>query len=61
MRTHAAALVAAVAALVLLVANEWVEVPALSIVLAGFALLAAIHRTGLALADERSRVARGRA
>ncbi|MDA0162114.1 EAL domain-containing protein [Solirubrobacter ginsenosidimutans] len=50
-RTHAAALVAAIAALVLLVANEWVEVPALSTVLAGFALLAAIHRTGLALAD----------
>jgi EAL domain-containing protein (putative c-di-GMP-specific phosphodiesterase class I) len=50
-RTHVAALVAAVAALALLVANEWIDVPAVSIVMAGFALLLAIHRTGLALAQ----------
>jgi EAL domain-containing protein (putative c-di-GMP-specific phosphodiesterase class I) len=49
-RTHATALTAGVAALVLLVANEWIEVPALSVVLAGFALLGAIHRSALALA-----------
>jgi EAL domain-containing protein (putative c-di-GMP-specific phosphodiesterase class I) len=51
LRTHAAALAAAVAALALLVANEWVDVPAMSVVMAGVALLLAIHRTGLALAE----------
>jgi EAL domain-containing protein (putative c-di-GMP-specific phosphodiesterase class I) len=49
-RTHAAALAAAVASLALLVANEWVTVPAFSVILAGFALLSAIHRSALALA-----------
>jgi EAL domain-containing protein (putative c-di-GMP-specific phosphodiesterase class I) len=49
-RTHAAALAAGVAALGLLVANEWIEVPAFSVILAGFALLGAIHRSALALA-----------
>nr|WP_157592709.1 EAL domain-containing protein [Solirubrobacter soli] len=49
-RTHAAALTAGVAALALLVANEWIEVPAFSVILAGFALLGAIHRSALALA-----------
>jgi EAL domain-containing protein (putative c-di-GMP-specific phosphodiesterase class I) len=58
-RTHAAALVAGVAALALLVANEWIDVPAFSAVLAGFALLGAIHRSALALAASvrESRVA----
>ncbi len=49
-RTHAAALTAGVAALALLVANEWLDVPAYSVILAGFALLGAIHRSALALA-----------
>ena len=49
-RTHAAALTAGVAALALLVANEWLDVPAFSVLLAGFALLGAIHRSALALA-----------
>jgi hypothetical protein len=49
-RTHAAALTAGVAALGLLVANAWADLPAFSVVLAGFALLSAIHRSALALA-----------
>jgi EAL domain-containing protein (putative c-di-GMP-specific phosphodiesterase class I) len=50
LRTHAAALVAALAAIVLLVVNEWAAVPGTSVVLAALALLVAVHRTGLALA-----------
>jgi EAL domain-containing protein (putative c-di-GMP-specific phosphodiesterase class I) len=49
-RTHAAALAAAVASVALLVGNEWLEIPAFSVVLAGLALLGAIHRSALALA-----------
>jgi EAL domain-containing protein (putative c-di-GMP-specific phosphodiesterase class I) len=49
-RTHAAALVAALSAVVLLVVNEWVAVPAVSVVLAARVLLVAVHRTGLAVA-----------
>jgi EAL domain-containing protein (putative c-di-GMP-specific phosphodiesterase class I) len=48
-RTHAAALTAAVGALGLLIANAWTEVPAFSVILAGFALLSAIHRSALDL------------
>ena len=50
-RVLGAALVAVLGAIVLLVANEWVAVPAASVVLAALALLAAINRTGLALAS----------
>jgi EAL domain-containing protein (putative c-di-GMP-specific phosphodiesterase class I) len=50
LRTHAAALVAALSAVALLVVNEWVAVPGVSAVLAALALLVAVHRTGLALA-----------
>ena len=49
-RTHAAVLAAVVAALALLLANEWVDVPAYSVVLAALGLLGAIHRSALALA-----------
>jgi EAL domain-containing protein (putative c-di-GMP-specific phosphodiesterase class I) len=49
-RTHAAVLVAVVAAIALLTVNEWVSVPAASIVLAALGLLGAVHRTGLTLA-----------
>jgi EAL domain-containing protein (putative c-di-GMP-specific phosphodiesterase class I) len=49
-RTHAAALVAAATCIVLLVVNEWVQVPAASVLLAALALAAAVHRTVLALA-----------
>jgi EAL domain-containing protein (putative c-di-GMP-specific phosphodiesterase class I) len=48
-RVLGAALVAVLGAVALLVANEWVAVPAASVVLAALALLAAINRTGLAL------------
>ena len=50
-RVLGAALVAVLGAVVLLVVNEWVAVPAASVVLAALALLAAINRTGLALAS----------
>ena len=49
-RTHAAALAAAVTCILLLVVNEWIDVPAPSVVLAALALGAAVHRTVLALA-----------
>lgn len=48
--THAAALVAAVASVLLLVANEWLDVPAASVALAALTLLVAVHGTGRALA-----------
>ncbi len=50
LRTHAAALVAALSAVVLLVINEWAAVPGVSVVLAALVLLVAVHRTGLAVA-----------
>ena len=49
-RTHGAALMAALSAIVLLVVNEWVPVPAVSVLLAALALLFAVHRTGMAVA-----------
>lgn len=49
--THAAALVAAVASVTLLVANEWLAVPAASVVLAALTLLVAVNGTGRALAS----------
>ncbi|MBE2315537.1 EAL domain-containing protein [Solirubrobacter sp. CPCC 204708] len=48
--THAAALVAAVASVALLVANEWLSIPAVSVVLAALTLLVAVHGTGRAFA-----------
>jgi EAL domain-containing protein (putative c-di-GMP-specific phosphodiesterase class I) len=44
-RTHAAVLVAVLAAIGLLAINEWVDVPAASVVLAALGLLGAVHRT----------------
>jgi EAL domain-containing protein (putative c-di-GMP-specific phosphodiesterase class I) len=49
-RTHAAVLVAVLTAIVLLAANEWVHVPATSVVLAALGLLGAVHRTVISLA-----------
>jgi EAL domain-containing protein (putative c-di-GMP-specific phosphodiesterase class I) len=48
--THAAVLVAVLAAIGLLAANEWVDVPAASVVLAALGLLGAVHRTVHSLA-----------
>jgi EAL domain-containing protein (putative c-di-GMP-specific phosphodiesterase class I) len=46
---------------VLLIVNEWVEIHPLSVVVAGFALLLAIHRSALALAASvRATLAAGR-
>jgi EAL domain-containing protein (putative c-di-GMP-specific phosphodiesterase class I) len=49
LRLQIAVLGGVLAALALLVANEWVHIPSLSIVLAAVGLLAAIHRTAIAL------------
>lgn len=49
-RTHAAVLVAVLVAIALLVANEWVDVPAVSVVLVAIGLCGAVHRTALSLA-----------
>lgn len=48
-RANSAALVAVIAGLALLVLNEWLSLPAASVCLAALGLLAAVHRTGLAL------------
>jgi EAL domain-containing protein (putative c-di-GMP-specific phosphodiesterase class I) len=49
-RSLTAAMVSAAGSILLLAVNEWVAVPAVSVVLAALALLVAVHRTGLALA-----------
>ncbi len=60
-RTHAAVLVAVLAAIGLLAANEWTHIPGTSIVLASIGLLGAVHRTALALAASvRESLAAGR-
>ncbi|MDA0168227.1 EAL domain-containing protein [Solirubrobacter taibaiensis] len=50
-RTHAAALVFAVTSVALLVANEWLAIPAPAVVLAGLSLLVTVQGTGRALAS----------
>ena len=54
-------LIATAASILLLVANEWVDVPAASVVLAALALLTAGHRSGIALAARAAREPRRRA
>ncbi len=48
-RTHLASLVAAAAAIALLTLNEWLNVPAPSVILAALALTVAAHRSWLSL------------
>ena len=50
-RTHAAALVFAVTSVALLVANEWLAIPAPAVALAGLSLLVTVQGTGRALAS----------
>lgn len=47
--TNAAAVMAAIASIVLLVVNEWLPIPAASVVLAASCLLVAVHGTGRAM------------
>jgi EAL domain-containing protein (putative c-di-GMP-specific phosphodiesterase class I) len=50
LRTHVAALGAAATSILLLVINEWLAVPAASVLLAGLGLMIAVHRTWRAVA-----------
>jgi EAL domain-containing protein (putative c-di-GMP-specific phosphodiesterase class I) len=50
LRTHVAALGAAATSILLLVGNEWIAVPAASVLLAGLGLMIAVHRTWRAVA-----------
>jgi EAL domain-containing protein (putative c-di-GMP-specific phosphodiesterase class I) len=50
LQTNATTFVAAGASVALLVVNEWVAIPAVSVVLAGLAMVTALHRSGMALA-----------
>jgi EAL domain-containing protein (putative c-di-GMP-specific phosphodiesterase class I) len=50
MQTNATTFVAAGASVALLVLNEWLPIPATSVVLAALAMVTALHRSGMALA-----------